>query len=223
MKEFLMGLLISAPGILFGLTVHEYAHGYAAYKMGDPTAKLAGRLTLNPIPHLDLLGTAMLFLVHFGWAKPVPINPAYFRDRRKGIIYTSFAGPLANIIVAFLFGLILRFVFVPNLLNPSFSGGLIQIIHLIIFYAVFINLILAFFNLIPIPPLDGSHILKYLLPSQARVNFEQIERFGPFILIGIIFLGRMAGISIFGLIILPPVDFFFKLFTGVPLGIYGIM
>lgn len=223
MMNFLLQILISAPGILFGLTIHEYAHGWMAYKMGDPTAKMAGRLTLNPIPHLDFLGTAMLFLAHFGWAKPVPINPMFFRDKKKGIILTSIAGPIANILTACLFGLILRFVFIPNASTPAYTTGVMNVFHMIIFYAAFINLILAFFNLIPIPPLDGSHVLKNLLSPELQEKFVQFERWGPFVLIGLILLGNFAGFSIFGFLIIPPVNLFFKFFTGVSLSFYGLV
>ena len=108
--EMILQFLIIAPPILFALTVHEYAHGWVALKFGDPTAKMAGRLTLNPLSHLDPIGTIMLFLIHLGWAKPVPVNPYYFRDPRRDMMWVSFAGPGANILAAFGFGLIIRFL-----------------------------------------------------------------------------------------------------------------
>jgi Zn-dependent protease len=219
-------LLVSAPGILFGLTIHEFAHGWAADKMGDPTARLAGRLTLNPLAHLDPIGTLLLFIAHFGWAKPVPINPLRFKEPRKGIIIVSSAGALANIICALVFGLVIRVAFpVAQWYAQAFSTDwimpslLVRILFMMSVYAMFFNLILAIFNLIPIPPLDGSHILFGLLRPKTAQKLVWLERYGPMILIGLIIIGSFTGFSIFGYIILPPVSWGSYLFSGHQIGL----
>ncbi len=199
-------LFLSAPAILFGLTIHEYAHGLIALKLGDPTAKYAGRLTLNPLKHLDPIGTLCLFLFRFGWAKPVPINPSYFHNPKRDILLSSLAGPGANFLVAIAFGIILRII---NLTIPS-SSFVIVILQMFVFF----NLILAIFNLIPIPPLDGSKILYYLLPQSMAQSYMQIERYGMFILMGIIVLGSVTNISIFGSFIFPIVKLLSTVIVG---------
>jgi Zn-dependent protease len=166
--------------LLYSVIFHELAHGWVAYKMGDPTAKWQGRLTLNPIKHLDLIGTLMLLFIGFGWAKPVPINlgniPA--DKRRKGLILVSAAGITANIIFA-LVALLLRRLIFPD---PSGMAG--QVLLLL----AQINIILAAFNLIPIPPLDGSKILMGFAPESVNRVLNQIEPFGFFIIIGLLYL-----------------------------------
>lgn len=199
-------ILLSAPAILFGLTIHEYAHGLVALKLGDPTAKYAGRLTLNPLSHLDPIGTICLFLFRFGWAKPVPINPIYFKDPKRDILLSSLAGPGANFLVAIGFGLILRLLYATSITN--------DFILIILRMFVFFNLILAVFNLIPIPPLDGSKILYYLLPQSMAQSYAQIERYGMFILMGIIILGSITNVSIFGSFLFPIVRFFSNIIVG---------
>jgi Zn-dependent protease len=196
-------LIISVPAILFGLTIHEFMHGYVAYKLGDPTAKLAGRLTLNPLSHLDLIGTISLFLFRIGWAKPVPINPYNFSDIKKGVILTSLAGPLTNFLSALFFGIGYR------LINPS-SFFLDYLLRSFVLY----NLILAFFNLLPIPPLDGSKIFMYILPYKYREYYMEVESYGFYILIGLIFIGSLIGIPILWGIISPFINFFYQIFTG---------
>lgn len=211
--ERIISLLIIAPPILFALTVHEYAHGWVAYKYGDPTAKNAGRLTLNPLSHLDPLGTIMLFLVHLGWAKPVPVNPYYLRNPKKDLIWVSLAGPGANILTALACGLIIRLIH-PVSGYLMFGSSSFSVFALMLVYGMMINLVLAFFNLIPLPPLDGSKILMGLLPSQYEYKMEQLERFGPFLLIGIIMVTSFAGIPILSWILSPFVNFFSYLFAG---------
>lgn len=202
----LTSIILSAPAILFCLTIHEYAHGLIALKLGDPTAKYAGRLTLNPLKHLDVIGTISLFLFRLGWAKPVPINPTYFRNPKRDILLSALAGPAANFICAIVFGIVLRFV-LP--LFPVDSFGMTII--LMFFY---FNLILGTFNLIPIPPLDGSKILYYLLPQKMSDTYAQLERYGLFILLGIIVLGNLTGTSFFGSIMMPIIRFFSTIIIG---------
>ncbi|MHB1418579.1 MAG: site-2 protease family protein [Bacillota bacterium] len=174
----LQGLLYSIPGILLGLTFHEYAHGKVAAMLGDPTPAQQGRLTLNPIPHLDPLGTLLLLVAGFGWAKPVQVNPLYFRgDRRRGMMYVGMAGPLMNIVLAYLFAVLLRYI-------PA-GGPLEQVV----FGVVSINIVLAVFNLIPVPPLDGSRILAGIVPKEQAGFIYKLESYGPFLLLLLVATG----------------------------------
>jgi Zn-dependent protease len=172
-------MIFRIPALLIALTIHEYAHARAAVAMGDPTPRYYGRLTLNPIPHLDPIGLIMFWLFSFGWAKPVPINASNFNNWRKGMMIVSFAGPLSNMVVAFLTMLMVevmgRFGY-----SPDYAVSLVfyEIIHL--------NLLLAVFNLIPIPPLDGSKVLMGLLPWRHVSVLERIEPYGTFILIALV-------------------------------------
>jgi len=196
------------PPILAALTVHEYAHGLAAWRLGDPTARRAGRLTLNPLAHLDPIGTLMLFLFYFGWARPVPVNPSYFRNPRRDMIWVALAGPGANIILAMVLGAVLQFL-LKNGIIATFG-----VAYLMLGFTIFINLMLAFFNLIPIPPLDGSKVVGGLLPQEYLAWWESFERVGFLVLIGLILLGRFTGISLFGSTILPLSNALYRMFTG---------
>lgn len=166
-----------AAVFIFSVMIHEMAHGYVALKNGDPTAKIMGRITLNPIPHIDPVGSILLPLLIFfsgsrffiGWAKPVPVNPLNYRNYRWGEITVSAAGPLSNLALAAVFAFLLR---------QNFGIG----VQALAFYGVSINIILALFNLIPIPPLDGSHILSILLPPDLRRLYHHLDQVG-FILI----------------------------------------
>jgi len=165
-------LIISVPAVLIAITVHEFSHGLAAHLLGDPTPQRQGRLTLNPISHLDPIGTLMLLVAHFGWAKPVQVNPFYFKgDQQRGMLLVSLAGPGSNIVLALL-GAILY-----NLFAVSGYFGYF------LFMLVSINVYLAIFNLIPVPPLDGSKILVGLLPRHLHKYIYQLEAYGPIILI----------------------------------------
>jgi Zn-dependent protease len=204
----LASLLLSAPAILFGLTIHEFSHGYVAWRLGDPTAKSMGRLTLNPLKHLDPIGTIALFVFHFGWAKPVPIDPTYFRNPTRDLAISSLAGPGSNLLTAAVAGGVVR---VLTLLG---IGGFWW---LLFNYFVLFNLILCFFNLIPIPPLDGSRLVYHLLPARAAQAYAQVERYGFLVLIGLIVVGQLAGFSFFGVFINPLLRVFSRLFAGVAL------
>lgn len=194
--------------LILSIIIHEVAHGSVAYYLGDPTAKYAGRLTLNPLKHLDPIGSIILpiFLIIFkspilfGYAKPVPINPRNFRDQKYGSMKVALAGPASNLAIAVFFGLILRFF--PGL---SALPGLIEMFSFI----VYINILLAIFNLLPIPPLDGSHILFALLPLSARNIKIFLQQFGLFILLFIIFFAFRYIILI--------ISWIFILITGFPL------
>lgn len=172
------------PALLLAITVHEYAHGRTAYHFGDATAKYYGRLTLNPLRHLDPLGTIALFLFGFGWARPVPINPYNFRDYRSGMFWVSFAGPLANFALA-LFGLFLLHI---PLKYGYYWGPYLQFIDILVVF----NILLGVFNLIPVPPLDGSKILTALIPERAAAVFRQIEPYAPVLLMIMIFSGAIG-------------------------------
>ncbi|BCS87923.1 site-2 protease family protein [Pseudodesulfovibrio sediminis] len=201
--------LIMAPGLLIALVLHEVAHGYVAYLLGDPTAKSLGRLTLNPLKHLDPLGTLAFFFVHFGWAKPVPVNPRYFKEPRKGMMLTGMAGPATNFALAALFA-----GWFHIMQNFGVDGH--SPLYSVAFYGVFINLILGIFNLLPIPPLDGSNVVAYFLPPQVAFKYMSLSRYGFMILIGIILLGNFTNISLFGKIIMPFVSFLARI-LGMPI------
>lgn len=204
--SLLLSYILAIPPILFALTVHEYFHGYVALRMGDPTAQFAGRLTFNPIKHIDLFGFLAFILFRFGWAKPVPVNPYNFTDRKKGILYTSLAGPVSNLTCAMIFGIILRFF-------PTDITILIPIWAIIGGGLVF-NLIFCAFNLIPIPPLDGSNVLFSLLPPQYAHIEYWLTRYGFYILIGLIFMDRITGLPILWGWIRPFLMFFGQLSAG---------
>jgi Zn-dependent protease len=207
--------LIIAPPILLALTIHEFAHGWVAYRLGDPTAKEMGRLTLNPLAHLDPIGTLMLFIARIGWAKPVPINPYYFRNPKRDLLWVSLAGPGANLLGALFFGLILRSVDISGLWLRE--TGFFDILKIMVIYCVLINLVLAFFNLIPVPPLDGSKILMSLLPPEQELKYREFERYGPLALMGVILFGFLFHVPILWYIIGPFVKLFSILFAGIDL------
>lgn len=175
----LSGLLVALPVILISLTIHEFAHAWAANRLGDPTARLSGRLTLDPIAHIDPFGLLMLVFARWGWAKPVPVNPLNFRRPRQGMLYVSLAGPVSNVILATLAYIAWYITRRYGVLTSGFFGDfLAQLFG--------INLVLASFNLIPIPPLDGSKILAGLLPDRGAAFVWRIEPYGQFILIALI-------------------------------------
>ena len=184
----LTAMISGAVIVLVTITVHELAHGYMAYLLGDNTAKDAGRLSLNPLAHLDPLGAILLFVTGFGWAKPVPINPFYFKgSRSRGILLVSLAGPLSNVVLAFVLAM-----FVP--LAARFNMSLAQIIA----SAIYLNIYMAIFNLLPIPPLDGSKILASLIPKDAAYKFLSVmDQYGMILLL------VLAITNVFGKIISP--------------------
>ena len=176
-------MLTVLPGILIALTFHEFAHGLVAYAMGDNTAKNAGRLTLDPLKHIDPLGFIMLILVRFGWAKPVPINENNFRNKNLGLFFVSIAGITANILLALIFHLIAYFT--EDIVNLTAYSQIMSNI-------VIINIMIAAFNLLPVPPLDGSKIIYSFLPQRLRYNFYKYESFGSIILIILLITGGVS-------------------------------
>jgi Zn-dependent protease len=180
-------MVFRIPALLIALTIHEYAHARVAVALGDPTPRFMGRLTLNPIAHLDPIGLIMLWLFRFGWAKPVPVNPSYFKDSRRGMIYVSLAGPGSNLVIAFLAALFFAVLGKFNLLSSPIS----QILALTYSYNVFF----AIFNLVPIPPLDGSKILISLLPGRQAYALQNLEQYGTFILMGLVYVGFIGAIT----------------------------
>ena len=172
----IMSFIAGLPGLILAMAVHEYAHARAAVALGDITPRMTGRLTLNPLAHIDPIGLLMLILAHFGWAKPVMINPRNFKNYKRDDILVSLAGPAANLLLAFL-------TLVVLLIYSKFFGRVSQGTYLVLQLIVLYNINFAIFNMIPLPPLDGSHILKHFLPARYTYRYAQIERYSFFILI----------------------------------------
>lgn len=204
-------ILLFVPGFILGLTFHEFAHGWVADKLGDPTARRAGRLTLNPLAHLDPFGSLMLIFAGFGWAKPVPVNPFNLKNPRRDMLWIALAGPAANLLFALVLGLFFQLFLKGQFQRELFGSSLLT---LVIFMGVRINVILAVFNLLPVPPLDGSRILVGLLPPSMTEGYATFERFGPFLLLGLILLGNFAGIPILHYMIEPFAGPLTKLLLG---------
>jgi Zn-dependent protease len=182
MKNQITQIILLIVPVLFSLSVHETCHGLVAYKLGDPTAKLAGRLTLNPLKHIDVIGLLVLFITRMiGWAKPVPVDPRNFKNPRKGMLWVALAGPGSNMGLAVIFAIILKFV------GPVLFTTLLYPIKTMIEIMVVINVGLAIFNLIPIPPLDGGRVMVGVLPENMARSWAQIEPYGFVILLVLIF------------------------------------
>lgn len=177
--SYIQSIIISLPVLLVVITAHEYAHGLAAYILGDPTAKYLGRLSLNPIKHIDPIGILMLIVFRFGWAKPVPVNPRNFQDPLKGMALVAAAGPATN----FFFAWVLVLAGVKIFPTLILSSALIKFMWQ---YAIWINIALAIFNLIPINPLDGSRILAWLIPREYALKMQQFEEYGMILLVALI-------------------------------------
>lgn len=194
-------IILWVPGILAALTFHEYAHARVAYELGDPTPAHFRRLTLNPLAHLDVLGTIALFVFRIGWAKPVPINPYYFRNPRRDIALVSVAGPAMNFFIAL----------VSSVIAKILSGDTMSALGRMLLYTAQINIVLMAFNLVPIPPLDGSKIVFSIFNTSPETQM-QLTRYGPIILFALIFVGSYAGIDFFRMIIAPFWAIFYRIF-----------
>ncbi len=204
LSRIIQQIVLVVPGFLIGITVHEYAHGYVAFRLGDPTAKYAGRLTFNPISHIDPIGALVLILTQMiGWAKPVPVDPRFFRNPRTDMMMVSLAGPAANIIAAVSVAVILHalvFVLGGKSLGEAGFFFLWPLIYILRF-TVMVNVMLAIFNLVPIPPLDGSKILAGMLPGDMAYQFEKLEPYGFIVLVLLLFSGAIS------FLIYPPIKF----------------
>ncbi|MCA1960938.1 MAG: site-2 protease family protein [Desulfomonile sp.] len=212
--ETVQRIALVVPGFLLAITVHEFTHGYVALRLGDPTAKAAGRLTFNPLTHLDPIGTVFLVLTQIiGWAKPVPVDPRYFRNPRTDMMWVSLGGPAANMVTAVVVaGVLHAILFVVRGLVLGQTGffflwPIVQILQ----YAVLINVALAIFNLVPIPPLDGSKILAGLLPDEMAYQMDRLEPYG-FIILVLLFFTRVIDY-----VIIPPI----RLIAGLLLKGFG--
>ena len=195
-------LVLLIPVLLFALVFHEFSHGWVAYKLGDPTAKNQGRLTLNPLSHLDPFGSMMILFVGFGWAKPVPVDSRYLANPRKDMMKIAFAGPASNLLLALVGGILIRLT--------GYAGPLTSM--LIMFTQI--NISLAVFNMIPIPPLDGSQIFSGIMIRRNPQLVMQLQMYGPQILMGLILFGMFTGVSIIWAFMRPFVNFFMFLFAG---------
>lgn len=183
-------LIYTVPAVLVAISMHEFAHGYVSYKLGDPTPKQGGRLSLNPFRHLDPVGTLCLMFFHFGWAKPVMVNPYYYKNRKKGMLLVALGGPMMNLIISFIslfiMGIILK-------VTGGYAGDVTVFIFELLTYMVMINLGLGVFNLIPVPPLDGSKILGAILPEDKYFKYMQYEKYGYIILLALLWIGLISG------------------------------
>ncbi len=189
-REKLLGLVVLVPVLVIAMMLHELAHGFVAYKLGDPTAKRMGRLSFNPLRHLDPVGTAMFFITYlffplvFGWAKPVPVSPYYFKNRQRGMALVGLAGPVTNFILAVVFILIL------NAVRVDPAGLAFEVL----FLASQVNLVLGIFNLIPVPPLDGSRVVGAFLPRNAYEKWVALDQFGMVFAVLVLLIVIYSGI-----------------------------
>ncbi|MBQ8636509.1 MAG: site-2 protease family protein [Clostridia bacterium] len=211
----LQSILIGVPTTLLALTVHELAHGWVSSKLGDPTPRYQGRLTMNPLAHLDLIGTILMILTGFGWAKPVQINPNYYKNRTKGMALVAVAGPLANFILAFI-GILVGYIIILLCLLAGVTNSVINTLESIVFVFAFRNLCFMVFNLIPLPPLDGFKVAGLFIPNRIYYNILRYEQY----VILVIMLLSLSGA--FNSIIGTGVNFFMNMLFNAVWGILGI-
>lgn len=204
-RSFLVSFILSLPIVLLSLSVHETAHGYVAYRLGDPTARSLGRLTLNPIKHIDPIGFICMALFGFGWAKPVPINTRYFKKPKRDMALTGLAGPLSNLLLAFVFAVLWRIELgvYNNVQLTEFSNTAFYLLEVFLSLGIRLNITLAVFNLIPVPPLDGSRIFLVLLPTDTYFKIMRYEKYIYIVLMLALFLGFLD----------TPINFVTNLFT----------
>lgn len=188
-KDGLISFLYTLPALLFCLSVHEFAHAYTAYKLGDRTQKAMGRLTLNPFSHIDIAGFICIALFGFGWGKPVMIDDRNFKNKAAGNALTAFAGPFSNIIMAILFTIILKVLLITGVILPTINSMVGSIILNMLILTIQFNVVFAIFNLIPIPPFDGSRILYFFLPAKGREYMYKIEQYSFVIVLVILVTG----------------------------------
>lgn len=224
MDSFFLKLSVMlVPGML-AIVCHEVSHGYVASRFGDPTAKMMGRLTLNPIKHIDIIGTLMIFFIGIGWAKPVPVVFSNLRNPKRDMIWVAAAGPITNIVLATVSAFLLRGLVAFD--NPSAPGSqlamLVEPVILMLAFSVYINLLLAIFNMIPVPPLDGGRVLVGLLPYKQAAAWSRIEPYGMIIIIVLVFFT-----NIFSYVISPVLEIGVHLLagpqSGLVLGVTGMM
>ena len=189
-------MVLMTPVILFSLTVHEYSHGRMALLLGDNTAQRLGRLSFNPIRHLDIMGVLFFYFVGFGWAKPVPVDWQNFENPRRDMMYVAIAGPLSNIAMAVACSFFIR------LISPEFSY-----LFVILAYGIWINVALAIFNMLPMYPLDGSSVLKGMVPHHVAEKLTNLDKFGAFLILGAFLLDQFAGTRIIGTVLMYPINY----------------
>ena len=190
-REGLITFLYTLPALVLSLSIHEYAHAWVAYKLGDISQKIRGRLTLNPLAHIDPIGFIAIVLVGVGWGKPVTVDDRNFKDSRKGMMLTSLAGPASNLLLAILVTIILKLLMVFGVMNTMINSNTGNIILNMLLYVIQFNIVFGIFNLIPLPPLDGSKVLAYFLPQRARGFMYTLERYS-FIIIMIIYFTNLT-------------------------------
>jgi Zn-dependent protease len=211
MEDFLLKLSIMlVPGLL-AITCHEVSHGFVAWRFGDPTARMLGRLTLNPLKHIDIIGTLMIFVIGIGWAKPVPVVFENLRNPKRDMIWVAAAGPITNFLLAFVSAMLLRGMVAFG--NPASSSSplamIVEPLALMLAFSVYINLLLAIFNMIPVPPLDGGRVLVGLLPNRQAAAWARIEPYGMVIIIVLVFFT-----NIFSYVISPALTIGVHLLAG---------
>jgi Zn-dependent protease len=216
MQDFILKLTIMLVPGLMAITCHEVSHGFVADKLGDNTARRMGRLTLNPIKHLDIVGTLMVFIIGIGWAKPVPVNFNNLRNPKRDMIWVAAAGPVTNFSLALLSAMLMRLIiFLTGDTSNAQLDMFLQPIVLMLAFSVYINLLLGIFNLIPVPPLDGGRVAVGLLPYRQAAALSRIEPFGMIIIIALIFLPDLLHLpSIFEYVISPVLNFGIHLVAG---------
>lgn len=187
-EQLIIKLYMIIP-MLLSLSIHEFAHAYVAYKLGDTSQKLRGRLTLSPLPHIDILGFISIFLIGFGWGKPVEVDDTNFKNRKKDMLLVSLAGPLSNVILAVILTIICKILLLTGVYDNLMQAEVFKFLNITMFYTIILNVIFAAFNMIPIPPLDGSRLLFYFLPSKFRKVEFFLTKYSFFILLILIFTG----------------------------------
>jgi Zn-dependent protease len=210
MEDFFLKLSIMLVPALMAITCHEVSHGFVADRLGDNTARRLGRLTLNPIRHMDIIGTLMVFVIGIGWAKPVPVNFNNLRNPKRDMIWVAAAGPVTNFSIAFISAMMMRLmIFTADSMAQAPMEIFVKPVILMLAFSVYINLLLGIFNLIPVPPLDGGRVAVGLLPYRQAAAFSRIEPYGMIIIIVLVFFT-----NVFDYIISPMLDFTVHLLTG---------